>query len=66
MSFACHSAAFQYIQILFELRNAPETFQLALDLIRSRYNCKTCIVYMDNIIIISRDMEENLDHRDNF
>ena len=46
----------------FGLTNAPATFQRTLDILLSRYKWKTCLVYLDDVIIFSRDIESHLDH----
>ena len=48
----------------FGLTNAPASFQRALDLILSRFKWKTCLIYLDDVIIYSRSMEEHIDHVD--
>jgi Reverse transcriptase (RNA-dependent DNA polymerase) len=37
----------------FGLRNAPETFQMAIDIILSGLKWRTLLVYLDDIIIYS-------------
>ena len=46
----------------FGLRNAPATFQRAMDIILSRVRWKYVLVYLDDIIIFSRDEETHLRH----
>lgn len=46
----------------FGLANEPRTFQHALDIILTRYKCKPCLVYMEDIIMFSKDIEEHLHH----
>eukprot|EP00171_Calliarthron_tuberculosum_P001622 IDg1622t1 len=46
------------------LTNAPATFQRALDIIFSKYNWQTFLVYLDDIIVFSRSHEEHIDHVD--
>ena len=48
----------------FGLTNAPASFQRALDLILSRFKWKTCLIYLDDVIIYSKSMEEHIDHVD--
>lgn len=63
-SFVWLSSTFQYLRMPFGLTNAHKTFQSALDLIPSKYEWKTYIVYMDDIMIFSNDIEEHLYHVD--
>ena len=46
----------------FGLKNAPETFQLALDLILAGYRWQSSIVYIDDVIVFSQSFEEHLEH----
>ena len=48
----------------FGLRNAPATFQRAIDIILSGLKCKTCLVYLDDIIVYSTSREAHLQHLD--
>ena len=48
----------------FGLRNAPATFQRALDIILSSVKWQFCIVYIDDVIIFSKSVDEHLDHID--
>lgn len=63
-SFICHSGTFQYVHMPFWLTNAPTTFQRALDLILTRFKWKTCLVYIDEIIMFSKDIEEQIHQAD--
>ena len=44
----------------FGLKNAPETFQHALDMILAGYCWKTCLVYIDEVIVFSNTFKEYL------
>ena len=44
--------------------NAPATFQRALDIILNQFKWKTCLVYIDDIIIFSNTVDEHIDHVD--
>ena len=61
-AFVCHSGLFQYLRMPFGLTNAPATFQRSLDIILSGYRWRSCLVYIDDVIIFSRDSEEHLRH----
>ena len=63
-AFVCHSGQFQYTRMPFGLTNAPATFQRGLDVILSRFKWKTCLVYIDDIIIFSKTVEEHIQHVD--
>ena len=46
----------------FSLFNAPTTFQRTVDILLSGYRWKTCLVYLDDVIIFSKSIEEHLKH----
>ena len=48
----------------FGLRNAPATFQRALDIILSGVRWQTCLIYLDDVIIFSKDIKSHLGHVD--
>lgn len=61
-TFTCHEGTYRYIRLPFGLTNAPATFQRAIDMILSGVKWKTCLVYLDNIIVFSTSPEEHLAH----
>ena len=63
-AFVCHAGQFQYTRMPFGLTNAPATFQRGLDVVLSRFKWKTCLVYIDDIIIFSKSVEEHIQHVD--
>ena len=48
----------------FGLTNAPATFQRGIDMILSKYEWKTCLVYLDDVIIFSKSVEDHINHVD--
>ena len=46
----------------FGLKNAPSTFQRAMDIILAPAKWPFAIVYLDNIIIFSKTLEEHFEH----
>ena len=40
--------------------NAPATFQRMLDILLSGYRWKSCLIYLDDIIIFSKDYDTHL------
>ena len=44
----------------FGLRNAPTTFQRALDIILSGVRWQSCLIYLDDFIVFSRTTEGHL------
>lgn len=45
----------------FRLYNAPSTFQRLMEIVLSTLHWTTCLVYLDDIIIFSRTVEEHLE-----
>lgn len=52
-TFTCHSELYRVTRMPFGLRNAPETFQRALDIILSKVKWKAPWVYIDDLAIFS-------------
>lgn len=48
----------------FGLHNAPATFQQSLDLILSGLRFNTCLVYLDELLILLRNLEDHVKHID--
>ena len=63
-AFVTHQGLFHYTQMPFGLRNAPATFQRAVDIILSSVKWQFCIVYIDDVIIFSKSVDKHLDHID--
>jgi len=61
-TFVCHEGAYRYIRLPFGLSNAPETFQRAIDTILGGLKWKSCLVYIDDIIVFSQSAGEHVEH----
>ena len=61
-AFTSHHGLYRYTRMPFGLRNAPATFQRAIDIILSRVKWRTALVYLDDIIVYSPDAESHFDH----
>ena len=48
----------------FGLRNAPATFQRAIDIELSGLRWQTCLIYLDDVIVFSKDTKEHVAHVD--
>ena len=57
-TFSSHMGTFRYKRMPFGLRNAPATFQRALDIVLSGVRWETCLVY-DGVVIFSKTEEEH-------
>jgi len=63
-TFTSYMGTFRYVRMPFGLRNAPATFQRALDIILSRVRWQTCLIYLDDVIVFSHTVAEHLRHVD--
>lgn len=63
-AFSCHSGLYRFNRMLFGLTNAPATFQRAMDILLSPFRWKSCLVYLDDIIIFSRNWDDHVEHVD--
>jgi transposase InsO family protein len=63
-TFCSHAGTFRFLRMPFGLRNAPATFQRAIDIILSGLKWRTCLVYLDDIIIYSTSREDHYRHVD--
>jgi len=61
-TFVYQEGAYQYIRLPFGLLNAPATFQRAIDMILGGLKWKSCLVYLDDIIVFSQSVGEHLEH----
>jgi hypothetical protein len=50
-TFCSHAGSFRFLRMFFGLLNAPATFQRAIDIILSGLKWRTCLVYLDDVII---------------
>jgi Reverse transcriptase (RNA-dependent DNA polymerase) len=63
-TFTSHYGIYRFLRLPFGLRNAPATFQRAIDIILSGVRWKTCLVYLDDVIVFSSDRKAHLTHVD--
>lgn len=61
-TFTTHLGTYCYTRMCFGLLNAPDTFQRVLDIILSGGRCIMSLVYLNNVIIISKYNESHLEH----
>lgn len=62
-AFVTHNGLFKFTLMPFRLKNAPATFQYAMDVILALVKRQNALVYI-NIIIFPRTLEEHLKHID--
>ena len=63
-TFITHMGKFRHVRMPFGLRNAPATFQWALDIILSGLRWQTWLIYLDDVIVFSKDTNEQVAHVD--
>lgn len=56
--------AFRLTRIHFSPWNTPATFQQELERILSGVRCQTCLIYLDDFIVFSRDISSHIQHMD--
>lgn len=59
-TFISHMGTHRYVRMPFGLRNAPATFQRALDIILSGVRWQTCLIYLDDVIVFSKSVEQHV------
>ena len=60
MAFTTFAGIHQYKRMPFGLCNAPASYQRTLDILLSGLKWKSCLVYVDDVIIYSTDFEDHL------
>ena len=60
-TFTCHRGTFRFPRMPFGLCNAPATFQRLMDTVLAGLNFEICLVYLDDIMIFSRTLDEHLE-----
>lgn len=61
-SFLCRAGTYLFNLILFGLISAPVTFLRALYIVLVAYKCQSCLVYLDDILVFSKNADSNLKH----
>lgn len=61
-AFSTTQGHFEFTRMPFGLKNAPATFQRAMNNILSNYIGSICYVYLDDIIIIGHNLEDHLNN----
>ena len=58
----CHRGVFEYNRMPFGLCTAPASFQRTVDIVLSGFRWKSCLVYLDDVIVFSKNFDEHLSH----
>lgn len=61
-AFSVPNAHYEYLRLPYGLKNGPSTFQRVMDNILKEYLHKSCFVYMDDVIVFSKSLQEHLSH----
>ena len=61
-TFASNSGLYRFLRMPFGLKNAPATFQRAVDIILSRVKSETTLFYFDDVIVYSLTATEHMAH----
>jgi hypothetical protein len=61
-AFKTHHGHCQFKVMPFGLTNAPTTFQCLMNAIFEKYMRKFALIFMDDILIFSRTLEEHMEH----
>jgi len=61
-TFTSHTGLFRFLRLPFGLVNAPASFQRALDIILSGLRWRTCLVYLDDVIVFSGTVDDHVRH----
>lgn len=59
-AFSINNGKYEFTRMPFGLKNAPATFQRAIDDVLRNYIGKICYVYIDDVIVFGKDLEEHL------
>lgn len=57
------TGVFEYRQNPFGITNTPTTFQSALDMTLTKFRCKRCLNYLDDVAFFNK-MEDHIKHVD--
>lgn len=55
---------YRYIRVPCELRNAPAIFHRALSIILSGVRWQVCLVYLDDVFVFSKNVDDHVRHLD--
>jgi RNase H-like domain found in reverse transcriptase/Reverse transcriptase (RNA-dependent DNA polymerase) len=61
-TFTSHYGIYRFLRLPFGLRNSPATFQRAIYIILSGVKWKTCLDYLDDVIVFSSSLQAHLEH----
>ena len=63
-AFICPFGLYEFLVMPFGLCNAPRTFQRAMDTVLAGLKWRTCLIYIDDILVFSASFDAHLKHLD--
>ena len=61
-AFSTHEGLYEFKVMPFGLCNAPTTFQQLMDLVLSGIQWSSCLVYIDDIVVVGKTVQNHLDN----
>lgn len=61
-AFSVNHGKYEFLRMPFGLRNAPSVFQRAMDDVLRQHIGKRCYVYMDDVVVFGRTLQEHLEN----
>jgi len=61
-AFVAHNVTYQYTRMFFGLTNTSASFKRVLDMRLTKSKRKTCLIYLDEIIVYSNSIEDHIRH----
>jgi len=61
-AFIIHRGLYEFTVLPFGICNSPSTFQRLMEHVLRGLNWKTCLIYIDDIIVYTRNVKEHLTH----
>ena len=59
-AFVSHASHYQWVRMSVGLMNAPASVERTVDIILSRFRWKSYLVYLDEVIILSKSLDDHL------